>query len=265
MELQNETTQRIFAAADGLYEQGGRDAFPTVDAVRKSARVNMNDASTGMRLWRRAQKAPTATEVSAIPDGVQRASMVALAALWRDAQGVAQERFQLARAAWDTERAENEEAHRQLADAFEAQAAELRVANEEITRREAASVECAETSAKMAAELAATCTALRVSEVRADEIGVRAMELRNELDQVHREMARLHTDIGHREAAQAAELNTLRAASATAQRKADEALASALGEAREAREEAALLRGEIGALREQQAGLLPRPTTPRRR
>ena len=55
MELTKETRDRIYAAADALFEQNGRDAFPTVDAVRKAARVNMNDASSGMKEWRRAQ------------------------------------------------------------------------------------------------------------------------------------------------------------------------------------------------------------------
>lgn len=60
MELTKETRDRIFAAADELFEQNGRDGFPTVDAVRKAARVNMNDASSGMKEWRRAQTAQAA-------------------------------------------------------------------------------------------------------------------------------------------------------------------------------------------------------------
>ena len=58
MELTKDTRDRIFAAADSLYEQAGRAAFPTVDAVRKTAKVNMNDASAGMKEWRRAQTCP---------------------------------------------------------------------------------------------------------------------------------------------------------------------------------------------------------------
>ncbi|HID8156977.1 TPA: DNA-binding protein [Pseudomonas aeruginosa] len=57
MELNKETRDRIFAAADELFEQGDRESFPTVDAVRRAARVNMNDASAGMREWRRQRTA----------------------------------------------------------------------------------------------------------------------------------------------------------------------------------------------------------------
>ncbi|MBZ2440253.1 hypothetical protein INP48_22475 [Xanthomonas perforans] len=31
------------SAADALYEQAGREVFPTVDAVRKAAKANMNE------------------------------------------------------------------------------------------------------------------------------------------------------------------------------------------------------------------------------
>lgn len=47
MELASDTLARIFSAADSLFEEAGQSGFPTVDAVRKSARVNMNDASAG--------------------------------------------------------------------------------------------------------------------------------------------------------------------------------------------------------------------------
>ena len=38
MELATDTLDRIFAAADTLYDRAGRARFPTVDAVRKTAR-----------------------------------------------------------------------------------------------------------------------------------------------------------------------------------------------------------------------------------
>ena len=36
----------IFSTADALYQDSGRQLFPTVDAVRKAAKVNMNVANT---------------------------------------------------------------------------------------------------------------------------------------------------------------------------------------------------------------------------
>jgi hypothetical protein len=53
METPNTILDRIFFAADSLYEEAGRDKFPSVDALGKTARVSIDDASAGMNLWRR--------------------------------------------------------------------------------------------------------------------------------------------------------------------------------------------------------------------
>ena len=50
--MDNEIEDRIFAAANALYEEGGRQSFPTVDVVRKAVRASMNDVCTAMRTWR---------------------------------------------------------------------------------------------------------------------------------------------------------------------------------------------------------------------
>lgn len=89
MELTKETRDRIYAAADALFEQNGRDAFPTVDAVRKAARVNMNDASSGMKEWRRAQTAQAAPVAVQVPEAVSAAGGQAVAVLWQQAQELA--------------------------------------------------------------------------------------------------------------------------------------------------------------------------------
>ena len=112
MELAKDTRDRIFAAADSLYEQAGRAAFPTVDAVRKVARVNMNDASAGMKEWRRAQTAQAAPVAVKVPEAVQQASSAALASLWKEAQELANESLRAAQAGWDAERIEAETLNR---------------------------------------------------------------------------------------------------------------------------------------------------------
>lgn len=48
--------ERVFAAADALYVAQEGEALPTVDAVRKQAGVNMNEACTGMKAWRRLRR-----------------------------------------------------------------------------------------------------------------------------------------------------------------------------------------------------------------
>lgn len=144
MELAKDTRDRIFAAADSLYEQAGRAAFPTVDAVRKVARVNMNDASAGMKEWRRAQTAQAAPVAVQVPEAVQQASSAALASLWKEAQELANESLRAAQAGWDAERIEAETLNKQMADAYESQAAELEAAQGRIAELEAAARQAAE-------------------------------------------------------------------------------------------------------------------------
>mgnify|MGYP006204349805 CR=1 FL=1 len=69
--------ERIIAAATDLFEQSGRETMPTVDAVRRAARVDMNAASAVMKEWRRAQTAqaaPVAVAVPALPTTTPLAS-----------------------------------------------------------------------------------------------------------------------------------------------------------------------------------------------
>lgn len=181
MELPKETRARIFSAADALYDQADRATFPTVDAVRKTAKCSMNDASTGMREWRRAQTAQATPVVVQVPAGVLQAHSAALAALWQQAQELANQGLQAAQAGWDAERAEAETLNRQMAEAFEAQALELQAAQERIQALETSSLQAVATArnAQQQASLA---------EQRSQEIERRATELRSELDHAHQEV-----------------------------------------------------------------------------
>ena len=214
MELAKDTRDRIFAAADSLYEQAGRAGFPTVDAVRKVARVNMNDASSGMKEWRRAQTAQAAPIVVQVPEAVQQASIAVLASLWHEAQELANESLRIAQAGWDAERIEAETLNKQMADAYESQAAELeavqgRIAELEAEARQAA--ELAEANRLQMAELAEANrlqieegrTALlgmqrraAVAEGRAEEIERRVADLREEVARTRRDAETLAADNG---------------------------------------------------------------------
>ncbi|KEZ95099.1 chromosome segregation protein SMC, partial [Xanthomonas vasicola pv. vasculorum NCPPB 895] len=125
MEMNRDTRDRIFAAANQLYEAAGRKAFPTVDAVRKAAKVNMNDANAGMKEWRRAQTAQAAPIAVQVPEAVQQLHGQGLAALWQAAIDQASESLRAAQAGWEAERAELDALNKQLGDAYDAQAAEL--------------------------------------------------------------------------------------------------------------------------------------------
>jgi colicin import membrane protein len=69
MNLNPYIQQRIYEAAIELYDGAGRAAFPTVDAVRRLSKTNMNDASAAMRLWRAEQTMASRPSAEAIPNG----------------------------------------------------------------------------------------------------------------------------------------------------------------------------------------------------
>jgi len=177
---------RIIAAANALYEQAERESFPTVDAVRRAARVDMNAASAVMREWRRQQTVQATPVVVAIPEAVQQAQSQALAALWTQAQELANESLRAAQASWETERAELDAMRQEMAAAYEAQASELEAAQERATQMqhavEAAADAHREQLESLRAELAAAVTRAERAEVRSGEIEKRVAALESERD-----------------------------------------------------------------------------------
>ncbi|OQW86267.1 MAG: KfrA protein [Rhodoferax ferrireducens] len=236
MELTKDTRDRIFAAADSLYEQAGRAAFPTVDAVRKTARVNMNDASAGMKEWRRAQTAQAAPVAVQVPEAVMQASSAALAALWQEAQELANESLRAAQAGWDAERIEADTLNKQMADAFEVQKAELEAGQARITELEAAGRQAAADAEALRQRVEETHAALlamqqraAVAEQRAEEIERRAGDLRTELDHAHQEAAQGRVELAGLRQAHAGEIEALRAELVASQGKAEAAAEKASG------------------------------------
>lgn len=121
--------RRITDAADKLFDEGGRDALPNVDAVRRRAHANMNHVSLVMRTWREQHKSQPPASDELLPDALRLQSNTLIVNLWRAAHTIANDHLALAQAAWDTEKAEQEELRAQLAAAFDEQATELREAN----------------------------------------------------------------------------------------------------------------------------------------
>lgn len=135
MNEQNENVrERIFAAADELYAANQRLSFPTVDAVRKKAKVNMNDASTGMKEWRRAQSTCAHVMAAPLPNDLQSQGVAVLAQFWDEANRQATASLLAAQSGWAAERHESDELARQMAAAYDAQAAELASTLEECSQ-----------------------------------------------------------------------------------------------------------------------------------
>ncbi len=184
--------ERIIQAANDLYEQVGRQSFPTVDQVRRYARVDMNAASAIMREWRRAQSVQAAPVAVHVPDAMVKANHQVLVALWTQAQELANESLRTAQSAWDAERAELDEMRQELAYAYEAQAAEFdllksQAADAANAHQEAAKL-AADELAGIRTELAQSLTRTERAEAQVGEIDRRAADLRTELDRAHEEI-----------------------------------------------------------------------------
>lgn len=239
--------ERITSAAQELYEQTGRESMPTVDAVRRLARVDMNSASAVMREWRRSQTAQAAPVAVAIPEAVAQANSAAVAALWQSAQELANESLRAAQAGWEAERAEADHDRQELADAYERQAAELDGVRSELEQLDRLlhqkTTTHAQELAAIRAELAEAVARAERAETRAQVIEQRAGELEqtNAKQAAHMQALESRADVMRTEATE------LHAAAARAQES-----------AAEARERAALLTGKLEACEAHSAALLAR-------
>lgn len=257
---------RVFSVADSLYQESDRQTIPTVDAVRKAAKVNMNDASTFMREWRRTQSNHIEPVAVQVPAKLQQASATALTALWSEATALANEALRAAEGTWEAERAENEAIREQMATAFEAQAKEL-----ETSQAEAAQVrlELTETQSKMAdmqrqlklalQDAATATTAAREATARAEEIEHRANDLRSELEVVHRDLENANQAIKKAHDRHHADVNALRQQLDQHRQESEQAMTLARANLGQAREEAATLRGRLEALEPPQASVKRTP------
>jgi len=275
--------ERIIQAAADLYDQGGRQSLPTVDQVRRTARVDMNAASAVMREWRRAQTTQAAPVAVQVPEAVQQAGGAAVATIWQKAQELANESLHAAQAGWEAERAELDAIRQELAEAYEAQAAELvqvQAAAEAANQANQKKIERAgQELAAIRAELTQATTRAERAEAAATEIERRAGELRTELNHAHQETQDARAERDKAQQAAAAQLDQVRGelakaldqrrqAEAEAHRTAERlnAVQAERDEAREnagqARENAAQLAGQLTATQEQNAALLARLTPP---
>ncbi|MGA4338648.1 DNA-binding protein [Ralstonia nicotianae] len=204
--------ERIIATANELFEQSGRATMPTVDTVRRQARVDMNAASAVMREWRRAQTAQAAPVAVSVPEAVQQASSAAVAAIWQQAQELANESLRNAQAAWETERAELDGMRAELAEAFERQAGELDATGKALAAAHADAEQQAQELAATRQQLAEAISRADKAEARITEIEHRAADLRAELDRAHADADRLRAEQAEAQKKAAAEIEAAHAA-----------------------------------------------------
>lgn len=136
---------RIYSAATELYEHANRERFPTVDAVRRLSKADMNSVSLLMKEWRHAQTVKAAPVAAvAIPEAVQAAYTAAAAELWTRAIALANQSLLSAQAGWDAERAELEDMRADMATACDTQAEELEFSTLALAQAQAQAAAAAE-------------------------------------------------------------------------------------------------------------------------
>lgn len=180
--IPSDVRERITSAAAELFEQSGRQAMPTVDTVRRAARVDMNAASAVMKEWRRAQTAQAVPVAVSVPQAVQQASSVAVATIWLQAQELANESLRSAQAAWETERAELDAMRQELAEAFERQAIELDAAGAALAAERAALAQQGQELASVHKQLADALSRAEKAEAEALRSAERMNQAQTERD-----------------------------------------------------------------------------------
>ena len=283
--------ERVFAAASQIFEESGRQTMPTVDQVRRLAKVDMHAATAAMREWRRQQTAQAAPIAVAVPEVVAKANEQAIAQLWTQAQELANQSLREAQSAWDAERTELDQMRVELSDAFEAQADELEQAKSRIEALEREARESAEIAAveiqKLRDELGQVRGELGAATSRAERAEATAAELEHRVDDLRAELERAHGDVDQvraeikraatdaeglrselaavrakAEAAEHAHQEHRKEAAKEAQRCADKVLAAAkerdeMSKATaDARESAARLAGQLEAVQAQNKALM---------
>lgn len=273
MHVNPDVQKRIFDAAAQLHSDAGHGDFPTVDAVRRVARTNMNDTAIVMKLWRAMQATAASPAPASIPDNVQRIHNDGLAALWHAANDHAGANLRTAQAGWDVERAEAETVLAQLAASFDAQALELETEQHALEACRRRLDESQHTAADALARLDACAAENRALTSRAEaadiliaELHGHVAELRKDLEQSNAQAAHLQAQCDDtRRAAyeQVTDLKTILATKEANLASAGEQVANAQQErgtalqaAADARDGIAELRGRIEALSEQNTELL---------
>jgi outer membrane murein-binding lipoprotein Lpp len=268
METSLPIRERIMAAADALYEESSRRNIPTVDAVRKLAKVNINDASSCMREWRRVNATSADTPPLQVPDTLQQTCIKALQALWSEAVSLSGETLRMAQAGWDAERTDAKILSEQVESACAALDEDLRMAKIEL---ETITLENARLNESLIAnqsrvDAAERCmielrTAASQSEARSVEIGKRADDLRQALELAHATHATTSREQAASSRAQSDEIATLRRELEAAREKLEKRAADGQSELLAAIEDAARLRGTLDAVLRAN-GSIPSETAP---
>lgn len=179
--------ERVISAAADLYEQSGRERFPTVDAVRRLSRADMNAVSSVMKEWRQAQTTQVAPVAVAVPEAIQQANAAALAALWLNALDLGNQNLRNAQSGWEKERQELDDMRGELATSYEQQAAEFEAVKNQLAASE-------EKTAIQGLELAALRQDLNEAAAKEAALSATADQMQHQIESQRAELVRLHAE-----------------------------------------------------------------------
>lgn len=179
---------RVFAHADRLFKESGEQRAPSVDQVRKAAKVAMADANTYMKEWRRLRKEQGTPEVIQVPEVVREVADRAVAMVWQHAHEAASETLRAAQAGWEAQQAELEQYNDQVSAAFDEQAQQLA---EMVSQHQALHSELASERRRYEA----LDGRLAEANERAEEMMGRADVLRQSLEQAKQETQRAQDEL----------------------------------------------------------------------
>lgn len=268
--IPTDVRERVITAANELYQQSNRERIPTVDAVRRLSRADMNTVSMLMKEWRQAQTTQAVAVAVSVPEAVHQANASALAAMWQQATELANQSLRSAQAGWEAERQDMDDMRAELSGSFEAQAVELESTKarlaEVLAKLEAEQIHHAseiarfeKTSAELKSQLAAAVERAHTAEARTIEIERRVDDLKATAaaaQDAHKTLAaRLEAAVNEFAASDQAHADQRKAA-ADRMIKIEEELNQARKEAAAAREESARLQGHAEAMKAQAADLM---------
>lgn len=195
IEINPESRERIRAAASQLYEQGGRQRVPSVDAVRKLAGANMNDVSVVMKEWRAELNKAQSVPASPVPEQIQYAAQQLVAALWADAEALATEGIKAIQAEREAERAEAEQLRTDIAVSYDRLAAELEKTKGDLSQAVAHGAAQDELVSQLRELLATEQSARAVAEARAAASDARLDETQKRVGSLEALVEQSRTDL----------------------------------------------------------------------
>ena len=185
--MNQEIKDRIFAAADRLFSESASNEFPTVEQVRQASRASMNYVVDALKEWRQKQRTVVRSVMEPLPESLHLAVFELGQNVWKIAQGKANEALEVARAAFEAEKADLTKLSTEQSNAFELLSHEMDQARAEAEKLTQDLLETKQTIQTQAQQLVHQQERLGLTESRTHELEKRADSLQAELERVQTE------------------------------------------------------------------------------